>query len=141
MTIESKINVLMVEDNPYDARLIKEVLKELEFKHSIHTVTTGKNALNYLNQLKEHKELFVPDLVLLDLILPDISGMDLLKYIKKDSNLKNISVVIFTTSSEQENIDQAYQNQVNAYITKPFNYEGYLNVLRSLITYLNFNLN
>jgi len=140
MIVESRTNVLMVEDNPYDARLIKEALKELEFKHSIHTVTTGTSALNYLNQVKNHDELF-PDLVLLDLMLPDISGMDILKYIKKDPNLKYIPVVILTMSQERENIDQAYQNQVNAYITKPFHYEGYLKIISSLMNYFNLNQN
>lgn len=130
---KDNLNILLIDDNPYDTRLINEILKEIDLKCKIHSVSNGKEALNYLNNQGKDKKLATPDLILLDLMLPDINGMEILKYIKNDSKLKLIPVIMVSMSEDQKNIDEAYQNHINAYIIKRINYDDFKSALRSVI--------
>lgn len=134
MVFKEKINVLLIEDNPHDTRLIKEIIKETDFKCKVHSVNKGKDALNFLNGQIKYEKTAPLDLILLDLILPDINGMEILKYIKNDSKLKLIPVVMVSMSKDQRNIDEAYKNHVNAYILKTIDYNEYMSALKSTIT-------
>ena len=137
MTVKNT-DILLVEDNLADARLVLEALKESGFECNIHTVNTGTNALDFLNQSGKYEKLPNPDLILLDIHLPDITGLELLKEIKTHSIFKIIPVVIFTNSNDSYDINNAYNNYVNAYLVKPFTYEEYLVVLRSLMAIFGF---
>lgn len=140
--ISNEFTILLVENNPCDARLTKEVLKEVfngsALGYKIHKVDNGNETFNFLNKHDNYGKAPTPDLVLLGLILPDISGMEILKYIKNDSLLKSIPVIMVSMSEEQKTIEEAYQNQVNAYITKPVHYTDYITALKSVMGLFGF---
>jgi two-component system, chemotaxis family, response regulator Rcp1 len=111
--------ILLVEDNPGDARLTIEAFKEGKLRKEIHRVVDGVEALAFLRQLGKFKQAPKPDLILLDLNLPKKNGKEVLEDIKKDPEFKRIPVVILSTSSSQEDIQRTYELQANCYIIKP----------------------
>ena len=98
MISKDNLNILLIDDNPFDSRLIREILKEIDLKCEVHSVSTGKEALNYLNNQGKYKNATIPDLILLELILPDVNGMEILKHIKNDSKLELIPVIMVSMS-------------------------------------------
>lgn len=132
MISKDNLNILLIDDSPFDTRLIREVLKEIDLKCEVHSVSTGKEALNYLNNQGKDK-LVTPDLILLELILPDINGMEILNQIKNDSKLELVPVIIVSMSQDQRNMDEAYKNHVNAYVVKPVTYADLKSALRCVM--------
>ena len=127
----SKIDILIVEDNPGDARLIKEALIEGDFVNS-HTVIDGVQAMNFLHKDREYLQAPRPDLILLDLNLPKKDGREVLFEIKTDEKLKKIPVVVLTTSQAEEDILKSYSLHANCYITKPLDYNQFVTAVRSI---------
>ncbi len=113
------INILLVEDNPADIRLTKEVLKEGKIRNVLNIVMDGEEALLYLKKEGHFKNAISPDIVLLDLNLPKKDGREVLAEIKSDDNLKCIPVIILTTSSAEQDILNTYAHHANCYIMKP----------------------
>jgi CheY-like chemotaxis protein len=116
------LNILLIEDNPADVRLIKEALKEGNLPASLQSVKDGKEALDYLLQLPPFESAILPDIIILDLNLPRMNGREVLSKIKSMTHLSQIPVIILTTSSSPSDIDDTYQNNANCYITKPFDF-------------------
>lgn len=126
------INILLVEDNPADARLIEEVFKETEVENKLYTVKDGVEAMAFLYQEGGYLDMPTPDLILLDLNLPRKDGREVLVEIKENDDLKFIPIVILTTSSAKEDVIKTYTNHANCYITKPVDFEQFLRVIKAI---------
>jgi two-component system, chemotaxis family, response regulator Rcp1 len=126
------IKILLVEDNPGDVRLIKEVFKDAKVYNEIEVAMDGEVALQMLRSEGKFADISRPDLILLDLNLPRKDGRELLAEIKSDEELKVIPVVILTTSEAEEDIIETYKNHANSYITKPVDLEQFIKVVESI---------
>ena len=113
------IDILLVEDNPGDVRLTQEAFKQAQINNELHVVTDGEEALEYLFRRGEHDEAVRPDLVLLDLNLPKVDGLEVLEEIKSDPDLKRIPVIVLTSSATETDVVRSYELRTNAYLTKP----------------------
>ncbi len=126
------VEILLVEDNPGDIRLTQEALKEGNIPHNLHTVMDGAEAISYLFKEGKYTDAKVPDLILLDLNLPKKDGRDVLARIKTDPKLKRIPVVVLTTSNAETDISRAYDLHANCYITKPVDFNRFIEVIKSI---------
>ena len=126
------INILLVEDNPADIRLTKEVFKDGKVKNTLNVVMDGEQAINYLRKIGEYEEVETPDLVLLDLNLPKKDGREVLAEIKANPILKFLPVIILTTSAAEQDIHNTYSNHANCYIMKPVDLSQFITVIRSI---------
>ena len=124
-----EIRIMLVEDNLEDAAVTKRVLKHNKLDKGLVIATSGKEALAAL-QDKSMADL--PQLILLDINLPDISGIDLLTSIKKDSNLRDIPVVILTGSNEDQDIQKSYDLGAGSYLVKPISNDALMLVIEKL---------
>lgn len=116
---DAPIEILLVEDNPGDIRLIEEAFKSSERETILQTVTNGSDAIEWLTQRATETEQSLPEMVLLDLNLPGRDGYDVLRAIRADSQLELLPVIILTSSSAPEDIKRCYNSDANAYMTKP----------------------
>jgi CheY-like chemotaxis protein len=132
MSAKRAIDILMVDDNPGDARLTIEALKEVQLDHKFHWVSDGDEALAYLRQEADHIQAGRPDLILLDLNLPRTDGREVLAEIKSDPNLKQIPVIVLTTSLAEEDVNRAYHLCANCYIKKPVTMDQFIKVIASI---------
>ncbi len=126
------IDILVVEDNPGDARLIKEVLNEQKIFNSLFIVNDGVEAMNFLLKKGKYKDSPRPDLVILDLNLPRKDGREVLADIKANDDLKRIPVVIMTISQAEADILKSYNLHANCYITKPIDLDQFVKVIKSI---------
>lgn len=113
------IKILMVEDNPGDARLAREALADSKLKLEVSEVRDGESAMAFLRREGQFRSAHVPDLILLDLNLPKKDGREVLAEIKVNPKLKQIPVVILTSSQAEEDVLRTYQLHANCYVTKP----------------------
>jgi len=127
-----EVNILIVEDNYPDVLLAKEVLIEAKVKNKLNVVDDGEKAMEYLLKKGDYVNATTPDLILLDLNLPKKDGREVLIEIKDNSELKRIPVVILTTSKAEEDIVNMYEHHANAYITKPVDFNQFIEVIKSL---------
>jgi chemotaxis family two-component system response regulator Rcp1 len=127
---QKMIDILLIEDNPGDVILIKEALKEGQAQNKLTVLGDGEAALSFLRKEGEYKKSSRPDLVLLDLNMPRKDGREVLAEIKTDPELKNIPVVILTSSEAQQDIINAYNLQANCYITKPVDLKKFFSVVK-----------
>ena len=128
----TSIDTLLVEDNPGDARLIKEALKEGKVLNNLHLVEDGEEAMAFLRQEGSQAGAPRPDLILLDLNLPKKDGREVLEEIKNDRDLKRIPVVVLTTSQAEADVLKSYNLHANCYITKPVDLEKFMSVVQSI---------
>jgi len=128
----SPVEILLVEDNPGDVRLTEEALKESKVLNNLHVAEDGVEALEFLRKEGRHADAPHPDLILLDLNLPKKDGRELLEEIKSHDDLKRIPVVVLTTSRAEEDILRMYDQHANCYITKPIDFEQFIEVVRSI---------
>ncbi|MFO8017763.1 MAG: response regulator [Promethearchaeia archaeon] len=126
------VEILLVEDNPGDVRLTKEALKESKIINNLHVVENGIEAMSFLKQEGDYKDMPEPDLILLDLNLPKKDGREVLADIKEDERLKRIPVVILTTSSADEDILHTYNLHANCFITKPVDMNQFTKVVKNI---------
>ncbi|MEX2376069.1 MAG: response regulator [Dehalococcoidia bacterium] len=124
--------ILLVEDNPGDVRLTREALKDAKVRNNLHVVDDGVKALAFLRREGEYASAVRPDLILLDLNLPRMSGREVLQEIKSDPQLLKIPVVILTSSQAEQDIAKAYELHANCYVTKPVDLDQFISVVRSL---------
>lgn len=117
--------ILLVEDNPLDARLLQEYFAANDSPHNIHRVRDGESALSFLYHGVEFTNAPRPDVVLLDLHLPEMSGFEVLAAIKQHEHLKDIPVIVLTGSNNEEDIQRAYDLQANCYLEKPHGPDGF----------------
>jgi two-component system response regulator len=124
--------ILLVEDNPGDADLVKLALEENRICNDLHVVDDGVKAMQFLRGEGEYAGTPRPDLVLLDLNLPRKDGREVLAELKADEKLKRIPIVILTTSEEDADIVHAYDMNANCYVTKPVDFEQFAKVVKTI---------
>ena len=126
------VKILLVEDNEGDIVLTLEALKEAKINNVIQVVKNGEEALQYLRKQERFSNMETPDLILLDINLPKLNGKEVLAEIKKDEDLMIIPVVILTTSDSEKDILESYQYHANCYITKPVDFQKFMDVVRTI---------
>jgi CheY-like chemotaxis protein len=125
---------MLIEDDAIEVMKFKRVLKSLSKEHKIIEATNGEDALAYLNKRES-----LPDIILLDLNMPKMNGLDFLKIIKNDDILKFLPTIILTTSSNQKDLLEVYKYGIAGYITKPLKYEDYVEKVNILLNYWTIN--
>lgn len=135
MSLLDPVSILLVEDNLGDIRLTQEALKEYKVKINLNVVMDGEEAMKYLRKTGEYINAKTPDLILLDLNLPKKDGRQTLKEIKEDPILKSIPVVVLTISNSERDIKTAYESHANCYITKPLDFNQFVDVIKKLGDY------
>ena len=137
------IEVLYVEDNPYDIELTQIIFKKQNFLDKVHTVEDAEKALEFIfstGDYQDKNKKYLPKLIILDLKLPKITGMEVLRQIKSDENKKVIPIVMLTSSSEEVDLIESYRYGVNSYIVKPNDYKQLQEVISEIGLYwLNWN--
>ena len=136
MTRDQPVNIVMIEDDEGHARLIEKNIRRAGINNPIRHFTDGTSALKYLYEDPNGPALNGPALILLDLNLPDMSGIDILAKIKGDNPLKRTPVVVLTTTDDKIEIQRCYDLGCNVYITKPVNYESFADAIRQLGLFL-----
>lgn len=126
------IEILLVEDSEGDVGLIEEVFEEAKIRNNLHIVEDGEEAILFLRGEKQFSGISRPDIILLDLNLPKKDGREVLEEIKEDDDLKNIPVVVLTTSKAEEDILKSYNLHANAYVTKPVDFDQFIRVIKSI---------
>jgi two-component system, chemotaxis family, response regulator Rcp1 len=126
------IVILLVEDNPGDARLTQEALKDSKVKNNLHIVNDGVEAMDFLYRRGNFTDVPRPDIILLDLNLPRMDGREVLHAVKADEILRRIPIVIMTTSNDEHDILKAYDLYANCYITKPVDFVRFIEIVKSI---------
>jgi len=124
------VEILLIEDNPGDARLTREALKDGKMKINLTIMTDGEEGTDYLFKRKKYINALRPDLILLDLNLPKKNGREVLAEIKNDEILKSIPVIILTMSKAEEDIIKSYNLHANCFITKPIDLMKFFEVVK-----------
>ncbi len=133
---EHSVNIIMVEDDDGHARLIEKNIRRAGIANAIRHFIDGTSALDYLFNAPDGPAHNGPALILLDLNLPDMSGIDILAKIKADPRLKRTPVVVLTTTDDKIEIQRCYDMGANVYITKPVNYESFAKAIQQLGLFL-----
>ena len=126
------IEVLLVEDDAGDVLMTQEAFQDARVANSLSVVSDGSEALQFLRQEGEYANASRPDLILLDLNLPRVDGREVLTAIKQDAALGSIPVVVLTTSEAEEDILRSYSLHANAYVTKPVDFDRFLEVVKQI---------
>lgn len=126
------IEILLVEDNPGDARLTREALREGKIRNHLHHTRDGVEALAFLRREGAFAAAPTPDIILLDLNLPRKDGREVLAELKEDPRLRLVPVVVLTTSEAEQDVLRTYELHANCYITKPVDLEQFISVVRSI---------
>ncbi|PQJ77842.1 response regulator [Polaribacter porphyrae] len=132
--MEKSLKVLLVEDNLIEIMKMKRTISLLKSKHTIHEAKNGEEALQFLEDKSN-----LPDIILLDLNMPKISGIEFLKILKADDDLKHIPTIILTTSSNQKDLLECYRTGMSGYVLKPLKYEDYVKKIETVLTYWSIN--
>jgi len=132
MMINNSINILLVEDNPADVDLTREAFEEAKLRNTLYVCTDGIEALDFLYRRDGYSNVPRPDIILLDLNMPRMSGQEVLIEISKDQNLRAIPLVVLTTSDDEKDIANSYANNANCYITKPVDFTQFFDVVKSI---------
>jgi CheY-like chemotaxis protein len=129
-TKNSKLaHILLVEDNEGDIYLTLDAFKDSKFETQVSVARNGQEALDFLNKEGGFSNAQRPDLILLDINIPIFNGFEVLEEIKQNESLKKIPVIILTTSSNQMDVEKAYQNHCNSYIKKPLEMEEFMDAI------------
>ena len=129
------MDILLVEDNPADARLVREALAESDLTADLHWVSSGEEALSFLRRGTTFENAPTPDLVLLDLNLPGLRGQEVLCDIKQDPALLSIPVVVLTSSGARQDVLDAYAAHANSYVVKPADFDQFLALVGTIQKY------
>ncbi len=133
---ENSVNIIMIEDDEGHARLIEKNIRRAGIANAIRHFLDGNTALDYLFNAPDGPARNGPALILLDLNLPDMSGIDILGKIKADPRLKRTPVVVLTTTDDKLEIQRCYDLGANVYITKPVNYDSFAKAIQQLGLFL-----
>ena len=126
------VEILLAEDNPGDVKLTQKALEEGRLVNNLSVVNDGVEAMTFLRNEGEYADAPRPDLVLLDLNMPRKDGREVLEEIKADEELRRIPVVVLTSSDAEEDVVRSYELHANAYLTKPVDFDGFLETLGRL---------
>lgn len=134
MTNESgkPIEILLAEDNPGDVKLTEKAFERGNMLNNLHVVNDGVEAMEFLRQEGDYADAPRPDLFLLDLNMPRMDGQEVLAEMKDESDLGRIPVVVLTSSESEEDIVQSYDLNANAYLTKPVDFNGFIDVIERI---------
>jgi len=124
--------ILLIEDDPDDVDLIKRAISDSSLKVQLDVVDNGEDALKYLGNIGGEINQPLPDIVLLDLNLPRVSGQEVLRSIRNNHNLNHLIVIVLTTSTAQEHVDQCYQLNANCYLSKPVSMSKYTELIKNV---------
>lgn len=127
---DENFQILLVEDNPDDVLLTRVAFEDSRFDHQLHVVENGEEALKFLKKKGQYKNYPRPHLILLDLNLPRLSGIEVLEQLKQDSHLNVIPVVVLTTSTYEEDVLKCYKHHANCFITKPVDLDSFMSVVK-----------
>jgi CheY-like chemotaxis protein len=136
--MEDDVEILLVEDNPNDVELTLHAFKENNLANQLHVVRDGAEALDFIfgqGTYAGRSPSTHPKVILLDLKLPKVDGLEVLRQIKADERTKTIPVVVLTSSREERDIVESYQLGVNSYIVKPVDFDGFADAVRHLGMY------
>lgn len=133
--LRQTLDILLVDDDAGDCRLVQESLRESKYPAKVHVVNNGDEALAYLRGQGEHKKASRPDLVLLDLNMPKKDGFSTLKDIRADRYLTDIPVIILTTSTDEKDVQQSYKLHASSFVSKPTRLEDFGRVMREIEAY------
>jgi CheY-like chemotaxis protein len=128
----NEVDVLLVEDDPGDVLMTREAFEHHKIRNNLYVVDDGVQALQFLHRQGEYADAPRPGLILLDLNLPRKDGREVLAEIKADADLCDIPVVVLTTSGADEDILRSYKLHANAYVTKPVNFNRFIEVIRQI---------
>lgn len=131
-TPASPTDILLVEDNPGDVRLIREALERVSDGVHLHTVSDGTEALEFLSDQQADDDESVPDLLLLDLNIPRTDGFEVLEALNEDPELAALPVIVLTSSDAETDIAKSYDRCANAYLTKPNSHDGFVSLARAI---------
>jgi CheY-like chemotaxis protein len=126
------IRILLVEDNEGDIVLTQEALEDSKFINMVDVARNGREALDHLNKNEGYESAVLPDLILLDINLPIMSGHEVLSEIKTNEELKQIPVIMLTTSSADSDINKAYHNHANCFISKPVEINEFMEAISGI---------
>jgi CheY-like chemotaxis protein len=126
------IDILLIEDDPGDELIIREVFEHNKFHNTLHIARDGQEGLDYVYRRGKYQDAPQPDLILLDLNLPKYDGRQLLERFKSDPDLCHIPIVVLTTSAADEDILRSYQLHANAYVTKPVDLYQFMRAVRQI---------
>lgn len=129
-----KLSILLIEDDTIEIMKVNRTIKSLELSHQIVEANNGEVALEILNKKDR-----LPDIILLDLNMPKINGIEFLKILKNDSTLKYIPTIILTTSANHKDVLECYKIGIAGYIIKPLRYEDYVQKLKCVLEYWSLN--
>lgn len=138
MILHKEINILLAEDNPADVEITQEAFKRGKLRNKIFVVKDGREALDYLFHQGEYQDKAAyptPDLILLDIKMPKVSGLEVLEKIKRDEELKRLPVIVLTVSDREADVIKAYNTGVNSYIVKPVKFSEFLDVVARVKEY------
>ncbi len=130
--VQVKTTILIIEDNPGEARLLQEALKESSIHPTLHILSDGAVAIRFLDEVKQENSQSLPHLILLDLNLPQKNGFEILKHIKGDNTLKRIPVIVLSSSQSPDDIAKAYDLHANCYLTKPVDFEPFFEIVKAV---------
>jgi len=130
-----EVDILLVEDNPDHVELILKTLEENNVLNEVYVVTNGEDALDFLYQRGKYADAPRPGVILLDIKLPRVDGIEVLRQIKADAKLKPIPVVMLTTSAGEREIVESYNYGANSYIVKPVDFQQFAKVIKELKLY------
>ncbi|WP_452600350.1 response regulator [Pontimicrobium sp. MEBiC01747] len=132
--MKSILNILLIEDDTIEIMKLNRSISTLKLNHNIIEARNGEDALKILEQ----KEL-LPDIILLDLNMPKINGIEFLSILKKDSLLKHIPTIVLTTSNNQKDLLECYKIGIAGYVLKPLRYDDYVSKIETLLSYWSIN--
>ena len=132
VTPDARIDLLLVEDDPGDAMMTREALSNAKVLHDLHVVDNGEAAIAFLRQEPPYADAPRPDLIFLDLNLPRVDGREVLAFVKGDTSLRSIPLVVLTTSDSEDDIATSYDLQANAFVTKPVDFSSFLSAIRQV---------
>jgi CheY-like chemotaxis protein len=135
---DNVVQILLVEDNPYDAELTVNALRKSHLSSRIDVVRDGAEALDYIFATGEYAERSIndyPRVILLDLKLPKVDGIEVLRQAKSDPRTRHIPIVVLTSSREDRDLTRCYELGANSYIVKPVDFDQFLDVVHQLALY------
>ena len=132
--MENVLKILLVEDNLIEIMKMKRTISLLKLKHSLSEAKNGEEALQFLENKAN-----IPDIILLDLNMAKINGIEFLRIIKADDDLKHIPTIILTTSSNQKDLLECYRTGMSGYVLKPLKYEDYVKKIETVLAYWSVN--
>jgi len=132
--MKNKLRILLIEDDTIEVMKFNRTITSLQLNHDIIEAKNGEEALQLLEDNKN-----IPDIILLDLNMPKISGIEFLSVMKNDEKLKHIPTIILTTSNNQKDLVECYKIGIAGYVLKPLKYEDYMSKIESLLNYWSIN--